>query len=69
MFPTVTATVTLQHYEPREFDPSKFIIPEDYTKVSATGINCVCVCVCVCVCMLLVYVCMYVVVFVCTERQ
>ena len=37
VFPTVTATVTLQHYESQEFPPSKFAIPEGYTKVRLTG--------------------------------
>ena len=37
VFPTVTATVTLQHYESQEFPPSKFVVPEGYTKVRLTG--------------------------------
>ena len=34
MFPTVTAIITLEKYEPKQTPVSKFLIPRDYTKVS-----------------------------------
>ena len=34
MFPTVTAIISLQSYELKQFPPSKFLVPREYTKVS-----------------------------------
>jgi hypothetical protein len=39
VFPTVTATITLQRYEQKQFPPSQFLIPRNYTKHEPKGNN------------------------------